>query len=357
MISKIKNPLTKKTDNLELNSKQIAIRCLTVPEKGFGNFNRCLNVAKSLREKGIQIFFLVDYNKSISKILKKNNFDYVSKNKFQHNSKFILNFLNEKKIDNIIIDMREKGEIISKLLFEKNFKSILFDDAWCKNVYSDILFNGTNVKDYHKYKKINKNSKLFLGTKYWIINKNFLLFSKKVSDIKERKKYRVVISMGGSDPHNLTQNVVDSIKSIKILNIAIIVGPFFNNLVELKNKIKSYRNIKLINSTEEIWKDFSTADIAITNGGNTLFELCALSIPTISIPAFKHEVKYSEEFMNQKFSINLGLKQINQKKIQFTLLNLLENTSIRKKMFYSGKNIVDGKGLSRVQKIILNSLN
>ena len=217
MISKIKNPLTKKTDNLELNSKQIAIRCLTVPQKGFGNFNRCLNIAKSLREKGIQIFFLVDYNKSISKILKKNNFDYVSKNKFQHNSKFILNFLNEKKIDNIIIDMREKGEIISKFLFEKNFKSILFDDAWCKNVYSDILFNGTNVRDYHKYKKINKNSKLFLGTKYWIINKNFSLFSKKVSDIKEKEKYHVVISMGGSDPYNLTQRVVDSIKSIKIL--------------------------------------------------------------------------------------------------------------------------------------------
>ena len=68
-----------------------------MPEKGFGNFNRCLTIAKSLREKGVQIFFLDDYNKSISKILQQNNFNFVSKNKYQHNSKFILNFLNEKK--------------------------------------------------------------------------------------------------------------------------------------------------------------------------------------------------------------------------------------------------------------------
>lgn len=349
--------MTNKINNLDLNSKIIAIRCLTVPKKGFGNFNRCLNIATSLREKGIQIFFLVDYNKSISKILQKNNFEYISKKKYQHNSSFILHFLYEKKIDNIIIDMREKGENISKLLFERNFKSILFDDAWCKNVYSNILFNGTNVKDYHKYKKINKNSKLFLNTKYWIINKNFQHFSKKLSDIKEKQKYHIVISMGGSDPNNLTLNVVDSIKTIKMIDITIIVGPFFNNLIQLKNKIKSYRHIKLVTSTEEIWKDFSKADVVITNGGNTLFELSALSIPTISIPAFKHEVKYSEVFMDQNFSINLGFKQINQKIIHFNLLNLLENLSVRKKMFYSGKNIVDGKGLDRVQKIILSSLN
>ena len=340
-----------------MNSKKIAIRCLTVPEKGFGNFNRCLTIAKSLREKGVQIFFLVDYNKSISKILQQNNFNFVSKNKYQHNSKFILNFLNEKKIENTIIDMREKGENISKLLFENNFKSILFDDAWCKNVYSDILFNGTNVKNYHKYNKINKNSKLFLNTKYWIINKNFSYFTKKLSDIKEKQKYHIVISMGGSDPNNLTLNVVNSIKDIKIIDIMIVVGPFFNNTIKLKNIIKSNRHIKLIKSSEKIWRDFSKADVVITNGGNTLFELSALSIPTLSIPAFKHEIKYSEAFMNENFSINLGLKQINKKKINFNLLNLLQNISLRKKMFYSGKKIVDGKGLLRVQKIILNSLN
>lgn len=348
--------MTNKINYLQNNNKKIAIRCLTIPEKGYGNFSRCLTIAKSLREKNVEIYFLVDYNKTISKTLQKNNFNFIAKSKFQHNSKFILNFLYEKKIDNVIIDMREKSENISKFLFKNNFKSILFDDAWCKNIYSDILFNGTNVKDYHKYKTINKNSKLFLNTKYWIINKNFLHFRKKLLDIKEKQKYHVVISMGGADPNNLTLNIVNSIKDIKIINITIIVGPLFNNLFQLNKIIKSYQNIKLIKSTNEIWKVLSKGDVVITNGGNTLFESCALCIPTISIPAFKHELRYSEAFMNENFCINLGLKQINQENINSNLLNLLENISLRKKMFFSGKKIIDGKGLLRVQKIILNSL-
>ena len=154
------------------------------------------------------------------------------------------------------------------------------------------------------------------------------------------------------------QEMFDNIHTnmIKIINITIIVGPLFDNLFQLNKIIKSYKNIKLIKSSNEIWKDLSKADVAITNGGNTLFESCALSIPTLSIPAFKHEVKYSEAFMKENFCVNLGLKQINPEKINSNLLNLLENTSLRKKMFYSGKKIVDGKGLLRVQKIILNSL-
>ena len=70
--------MTNKKNNLNYNTKKIAIRCLTIPEKGYGNFSRCLNIAKSLREKNIQIYFLVDYNRFISKILQKNNFNFIS---------------------------------------------------------------------------------------------------------------------------------------------------------------------------------------------------------------------------------------------------------------------------------------
>jgi len=149
--------------------KKIAIRCTTIPEKGYGNFSRCLYVAESLRKNNIKISFIIDYNKSIVNILKKRKFDFIFKKnieKSQYESKFILNYLNKNNINTIIIDMRERGEIISKLLSNQNKKLIFFDDAWCKNVYADILFNGTNVRSYQNYKKINKNSKLFLDTKY-----------------------------------------------------------------------------------------------------------------------------------------------------------------------------------------------
>ena len=113
-----------------MSGKKITIRCATIPEKGYGNFSRCLYVAESLRKNNIKISFIIDYNKSIVNILKKRKFDFIFK----------------KNIKTIIIDMRERGETISKLLSNQNKKLIFFDDAWCKNVYADILFNGTNVR-------------------------------------------------------------------------------------------------------------------------------------------------------------------------------------------------------------------
>lgn len=339
-------------------SKKIAIRCSTLPKTGYGNFRRCLYVAESLRKHNVEVLFIIDFNKTIVSILqnKKFNFTYnKSHGQLVNDSKFISSFLTEHDISNIIIDMRERGENISKSLSKYHYKQFFFDDAWCKNVYADILFNGTNVKDYHKYVKKNKNTKLFLNTKYWIVAEEFSKFRKKLDDIKQKQKYNVIISMGGSDPNNLTSVILKSIQNISSVKIIVVTGPLFSHMSELQKIIKSTTDVKLIQSSDKLWKEFSCADIAICNGGNTLFELAAMSIPTLSIPGFKHETKYVDAFVSDNFSINLGYHQSDVEIINSTMLELISNLSLRRKMCVNGKKIVDGKGLSRVVKIILKS--
>ena len=355
-INFMKSVNQQKIYNIKHHNRKIVILCLTQPKKGYGNLSRCLYLAESLRKNKSKISFIIDYNKSVINELKKRKFDFIIKPNFKRTStetKFILDYLHNNEFSTIMIDMRERGEIISKFLSKNNCKTILFDDAWCNNVYVDILFNGTNVKSYHNYKKINKNSKLFLNTKYWIVDEKFNQYRKKSSEIKQKKNYHIVVSMGGSDPNNLTTSVVKAISVIKTIKITIIIGPLFSHLSELKSVISGNNRIKLINSTNTIWKDLSRADVVISNGGNTLFELAALSVPTLCIPAFQHEIKYTNAFMSKNFSINLGFKQKNPTKINTSLLKLLEDMPLRKKMCFSGKKIVDGKGLSRVVKIIL----
>lgn len=341
-----------------MTSKKIAIRCLTKPSKGFGHFSRCLNVANSLKRNKIQVSFIIDYNKYVITKLKKLKFSFIVVPKhFSQSSEFEFtrDYLQKHRSDALIIDMREFGENLSKFLYEHNFKTILFDDAWCKNVYADLLFNGTNVAQYHNYEIINPNSKQFLGPKFWILNDKFIHYRKKSISIKKKRQYTIVISLGGSDADNLTSHVVKSISKLENLNAYVIVGPFFSKYKRLKQFIKSGNsvNIKLITHSNEIWKSFSLADIAISNGGNTLFELACLGIPTLCIPSVKHEIKYTESFALHNFSKNLGLRQKNPTKINNAILELLNDHKLQKTMCVSGKKIVDGKGLSRVLKIIL----
>ena len=39
--------------------QEIAIRCTASPNKGFGNFNRCLILGEELREKKIKFYLLL----------------------------------------------------------------------------------------------------------------------------------------------------------------------------------------------------------------------------------------------------------------------------------------------------------
>ena len=79
--------------------KSILIRCLTVPEKGFGHINRCITLAKMLRKKGNKIIFLINRNYKVQKLLSRARFDAViipHSLSYQNESNFITQIIKQK---------------------------------------------------------------------------------------------------------------------------------------------------------------------------------------------------------------------------------------------------------------------
>ena len=184
---------------------KIAIRCNTDANKGYGNFTRCITLAKSLKKYSLSPIFLIDDNKIIKSELKKYKISYHLLKKYNHieESKEINILLTKKNIKFLILDLREKSETLSRQLMKYNFKTILIDDAFCTNIYSDIVFNGTIVKSFQNYNYINNDTLKFLGPKYFLSESGFSKFSKKSNDIVNKKIFTIVVSFGGSDPTNM----------------------------------------------------------------------------------------------------------------------------------------------------------
>ncbi len=338
--------------------KTICCRCLTQTKTGYGNFSRCVTIASELKKNGINTIFLIDNNSNIIDQIKKRKFNYfVIPKKFKKNNEFsfILKIMKSEKISTIMIDMRQYGEFLSKQLTNHQ-KVILIDDIWSQKIYSDLFFNMTNIKTLKNYKIINPNSKIFLGLKYWPINYNLIKYRKKISDIKYKKILNLVITMGGSDPNNLSYNVLKMIKDVGGINIFIIIGPMNKNYLKLKTLTQKRKNIHLIKSSNLFYKELSKADIAITNGGNTLFELIGLGVPTISIPAFKHEINFAQKFSKHNCVINLGFNQKNRKIICNTLNKMINDIDLRKGLHRSSSKEIDGNGLKRVITNILKAI-
>jgi len=331
----------------------ILFRCITEPSKGYGNFNRCITLAVQLEKYGFNPFFIIE-NTNVKKTLEKKDWNYKiiphysSKEK---ESKLLINFMERNQIKMIILDMREYAEKISYYLYKNNFKTILIDDAWTKNAFADVIINGTNVKKYHKYILKNKDSKLYLGYKYWIANLEFTRNRKKLSEIVKKKKYTLTISLGGSDPHNLTEFLIHSIKEMPNVKLNAIIGPFFKNKKSLL-KIKE-NNITFFEDAENIWKIFHGSDLVISGCGNTLFELAIQKIPTICIPLVPHQVPYANSFKDSGFCIVMrNIKSLKKSKIQNSLNLLLNNEKKRRKMSQIGGKLLDGNGLHSSTKII-----
>jgi len=336
-------------------TKLFGIRCLAEESKGYGNLSRCLTLARFLRKKGHRSIFIINKNYSAINQIKKSKFQYlIISKRFIYKKELLFFYDIQKKFefDAIIIDAREFSQKISKDLTKLGTKIILIDDAWCKKVYADLIINVTPIEKYHKYTRINKKSKIFFGLDYYILDPIFLKYKKRISDIRKKKKYTLVISLGGSDPKKLTIKVLKSLMNFLNIDIHVVVGPLFKNYNELTKIVKNQK-IKLIHSPTRIWAEFKKADIAISNSGNTLFELAALRIPTICISTSKHQMAYAEEFQKRGFAVNLGLwKYVTQNMINEKTYEIIENESRRKKMCFSAKNMIDGKGVQRSVKII-----
>jgi len=168
--------------------------------------------------------------------------------------------------------MREYGEFLSNQVKKAGFNVIVIDDAFCKSVSADLLFNGTLPSNSFKYRKLNKNSNFYVGPKYFLAKEEFRKYRKKLSEIRIRKKYKVVISIGGADPTNLTLLILNAISDLPNIKITVIVGPFFKSKSKIETFLRTHSNIQLKFSPSKIWKEFSKADIAISKSGVTLFE-------------------------------------------------------------------------------------
>ncbi len=337
------------------NDKKIVIRCIAEPNKGFGHLSRCLILARGLRKKKFKIFFAINKNKKVIDLLNKEKFElFVIPISYSYETEgnFLKKIILEQKCIGIILDMREYGEKISLNLKNNPFKIISLDDAWIKNVHADVIINGTVAKRYHNYKLINKKSKQYLGPKYWIFPKQFLKYRKNYFDIKTKRKFNVVISIGGSDEKQISLSLIKKLLKYKQINFIVIVGPFFSKISALKKLSKTNEHLNLINNPDKIWNIFKTADLGLIGSGNTLYEFVLLGIPTISISVVKHQLLYGEFFGHMGATKDLGLWSPNTSNmIANLLLPILNNKSIRQKMNSSSRKIFDGKEHDRVIKI------
>jgi UDP-2,4-diacetamido-2,4,6-trideoxy-beta-L-altropyranose hydrolase len=316
---------------------------------GSGHLFRCLALARELKRNRKKVVFLISNKKNFLEHVY-DEFPNI-KLKGKNEGDFLKQCQQMEEIDVLIIDLGSKNTMYSKKL--KNRKTVILDDIGNKKISSSVLINGSMVNSFHKYQVGSKKSKLFLGIKYMILRKEFLKFRNKFKVTKKPIK-NILLTFGGSDDLNLTLKLIPYFFNKKYL-VTIVLGPSYKQKIKLEKIIKDQTNFKLKSTVKNMAKLLTEQDLVLTSSGITIYELACLGVPCLIFPASKIQNIAATQMTKSGFGINIGLR----KKYNSNILNIINtiNFDLQKSMYLQGRKNIDGKGLERNTKIILDLLS
>ena len=331
---------------------------------GGGHFWRCYNLAKNLKIKKQQFFFISNkLDKNFIKIIKKDKFNFIKLNKIYNFSK-IKKIIEKNSINIFISDYYNLSQNTKGKIKKIVDKLIVIDDHVNKKHNCDIYINNNFMNDNAKVKikKLNPNTKLFLGHKYFIHNYNF-------SKLKREKKInnrieKVFAFFGSSDPSNETFKFIKAIENFSNIKFKILIGKLNKNYLKIKSFCKNKKNIKIFYNLNNysVLKIINSVDFSFGSGGINLTERLFLGIPSVVICTALNQKKALIALQKKNVIHYLGdNKNTNMLKIRKCMNKFLENKMmvsqlLKKTGFFYTKN----KKLNLLQKklsFIINKEN
>ncbi|MBU1196536.1 MAG: UDP-2,4-diacetamido-2,4,6-trideoxy-beta-L-altropyranose hydrolase [Proteobacteria bacterium] len=248
-----------------------------------------------------------------------------------------------------------------KAITGKGLNLLVIDDYNHLDQYhATLLLNQNLGSDRYHYVCPDDTTKLS-GTQYIMLRSEFLT-AKPIQ--KNACVNNILVTMGGSDPNNLTLKVIEAINEITHpdLKFKIIVGPDNPNTGYLKTTFSSQNSNTELIENADMPQMMAWADLAVTAGGSTCWELCYMAVPFIITTVAQNQIELSCALEQAGAAVCMGKDTcVTPQKIKDRLLALICDPEKLERMKQSGTRLVDGKGSSRIiramvgAKIVLRS--
>ena len=314
---------------------------------GIGHIMRTMVLAKELKKTN-EVIFLSKKNENETfdagiKILKQNNFlvEYISEKEFMED---IISLKRRYSAECIITDSYDVDTRYFDEL-KKHFKlSGYIDDVNKCYMNVDFIINqNINALDIDYSKTTNKMTKLFLGTKYCMMRDEFINeYEKKV---EREDVLDILLTLGGMDDKNNTLKLLHILEKTG-KNIHVVIGKAYSNELIRKLNILSRKNEKIILHENAIMSDLMCkCDVAIAGCGSTLYELCAMKVPSIGIIIAKNQKDVAEKMVEDGIVFDAyDINKFDEEKFRISLGKLITDGHVRKTVISNQQNKINMLG-------------
>ena len=241
---------------------------------------------------------------------------------------------------------------------------VILDDAKQRAVNADIVVNFNIVQKEEFYQKLPAGGTIYcIGPKYMLLSEELHNEWKKEKVIPQTCR-TIFVNQGGGDLFGLTAKIIRALELLNLKQkIIVVAGPSMSQehrreLESLKPGLKNCYQFEWSITQEQMHQFMSESDLAITAGGNTIYELAVFGVSSITVCQQEEQNTVAQEFAQRQAIVNLGIgTNISPDLIANSVKELLHDRTQRISLSKNAKRISDGKGCRRVAEIIIHSMN
>jgi UDP-2,4-diacetamido-2,4,6-trideoxy-beta-L-altropyranose hydrolase len=320
-----------------------------------GHVMRCLSVADAAKAMGVDTVFITA-DDSPSSFIEARGYESIvlgtDWEKPESELRAIADVIRKNTISKILVD---SYQVTEKYLRELNKLAKVFylDDLNAFPYPVHAVINYANYADDNFYPVRYPGTVYYLGCGYVPLRPEFRKPKhKKIS--KEVKN--LLIMSGGSDPYDILPEILEAICVDEYTDINVICGRYNRNLPVLREKYSRHFSVHVLSHVDNIWEFYDEADVAVSAGGSTLYELASMGVPTITYSFADNQIGNVRSFARDELMPYAG--DVRGGNVPARVASILEDfTSPEQRSTVSVKlhSLVDGCGAERFAKILLGN--
>lgn len=352
----------------------VVIRADANSKIGMGHVMRCLSVADALLKRGEEVLFVTADDTPVPLLTKKGipyrvlHTDYADMEAELPELWEVLRELPQgaespeealpQRNTFILVDSYYVTEKYLAAL-KKRITTIYIDDIYAFSYPVDMLINYNIYGEEMGYEKdaAFADTKLLLGTEYVPLREEFSAGEQQ----RTAADGGILITTGGSDSFNLAgQLLMEAMKydALKEKEYHAVSGSLNPHIGELQALVEKHENIHIHCNVTNMAELMAESEVALSAGGSTLYELCAMGVPVIAFSFAENQERLVQTFVKRGIAQYGGnYRKDGNKMIQNTIAGLemlLEDENLRAEYRKKARTLVDGKGADRIAEAILS---
>jgi len=343
-----------------MSSGTLAIRADASVAIGTGHVMRCLALAQSWQDSGGNaVFAMAESTAAIRQRLLPEScavFTIEGAPGSPEDARALISLAREQGAKWVAVDGYKFNGDYQDALKAAGLKVLFLDDYGHAGHYSaDLVLNQNLSADPRLYTHRECNTRLLLGTCYCMLRREFNAWRGWKREIPDAAR-KILVTVGGSDPDNVTLRVMRAIENIKVpdLDLVVVVGGSNPHLDSVQRAASSFEHKpRVVTNVANMSELMAWADLAISGAGSTCWEMCALGLPALLICVAENQKVSAERLAAAGAARLLDIREpIAVDAITAEVEDLARSRSLRERICRTGCELVDCNGASRVVSVM-----